>query len=1274
MPKNRTSKLVNSSVIHWTLLARFLLLCLLRTQCAEAVNAESVTKWANELSEKFRDTFKSATKYDDIIKSYGSIADAEVFDPHSQLKAVKRQLEIYLRERAKMAWDAKVSLESKELHDNVSSHDLNDPLSKNFVRYLNAKKQTDAAVVFLDGHMGGNIEINQTREYIFRRNVNFYGIPTNSEASAVHVPTQIYNRNPYVLERIQWSDIDQVYRRNRERLKDLSFQKFCSERGFMRYFPAAPWIWDSKELELDVFDCRSTEWFIDAATMSKNVLILLDLSGSMLGQRFEIAKQTVEAILETLSDNDFFNIMAFSKTINLLDECSEDGLLQATMRNKKLLWSRLANISSEGKAEYEKALSKAFSTLMNLPASKKVEWRTKEELARDREDGVLDTTMHYIPIDEHFLVLPQAYVEAIKKFTGNSHEMGCNDMIMLITDGAPSFYKEIFDLYNKEKRIRFFSFLVGEEATDFEQVRWMACNNRGYMVHVNNLADVQEKVQHYVKVMTRPISRQSASIHQENAIWSGMARERMSNEFVISVSYPVVLDGTFMGVSAVSIPLIELSQIAHPSLVGSRSYFFMLDNNGYAMFHPQLRPMDLATSDVKPTYNNMEFSEVDIQLYHSKERPHLNCHSSTSVEADILFAVENVRHIYPQKNRYYTECIEGTHFTVSAAVADHDGVRLKRARPLDMTRIDLDWMRDHNWRLHPKWRYCLLNDSDIQLTAERAFTQYASEMRSLGELPTLCRDRRGLVDRLLLDLQATSTLSTIWDLDWQKNKANGVHLTFLATPSGMIRYMNQSLGDLFYEHPEGLAENNTDFAYKHFVLEMNQKTTEENYFKRAVRQRGKIVVDVNRHTRMWQTSDKPNAYGNIENETLLGVAYKAIYRDDALIGVVGMEFLYDKLAEQMKQFGCSPDDDHTRCFLLDEHAYVIYTSQKDTSYSEFVKAHHWETASPAPTHNATQSRRRRPAHKQQQQQQQRIKLSAAKQPGVVLGSFFGHVNRVTEWTMETLIKKGFYTETTFVDNQAMCESEPILTTVAASATRPLLSVAKMLLRVLGLCFDLLQRLYVIPSSFSQDSIVNAFTATFRTTAEGRYSCRMKSKFYLANPGDPNQKHRSHHSAALLEENYSERPCKHNAAQCAVKVYAAWVHSTNLLLVVVKQGSRSQCYDGIHCAMSVPPSLSFGFQRMDANHLFEDDISSSRMRREEWPTTESADDEDESPEVQVDKNDAACLTYTPKKRKNVVQCLRDDFLEDESDLPCSLAAAKGTRAWLAMVPIVLILLL
>ena len=42
---------------------------------------------------------------------------------------------------------------------------------------------------------------------------------------------------PHILRRIAWSDIDQLYRRNREHLKDLWFQKFCSSTGFMRFFP-----------------------------------------------------------------------------------------------------------------------------------------------------------------------------------------------------------------------------------------------------------------------------------------------------------------------------------------------------------------------------------------------------------------------------------------------------------------------------------------------------------------------------------------------------------------------------------------------------------------------------------------------------------------------------------------------------------------------------------------------------------------------------------------------------------------------------------------------------------------------------------------------------------------------------------------------------------------------------------------------------------------------------------------------------------------------------
>jgi len=43
------------------------------------------------------------------------------------------------------------------------------------------------------------------------------------------------------------------------------------------------------------------------------VIILLDVSGSMKGLRIEIAKATVDKILDTLTDDDFFNVIMVRK-------------------------------------------------------------------------------------------------------------------------------------------------------------------------------------------------------------------------------------------------------------------------------------------------------------------------------------------------------------------------------------------------------------------------------------------------------------------------------------------------------------------------------------------------------------------------------------------------------------------------------------------------------------------------------------------------------------------------------------------------------------------------------------------------------------------------------------------------------------------------------------------------------------------------------------------------------------------------------------------------
>ncbi|EPB75069.1 hypothetical protein ANCCEY_05839 [Ancylostoma ceylanicum] len=226
--------------------------------------------------------------------------------------------------------------------------------------------------------------------------------------------------------------------------------------------------------------------------------------------------------------------------------------------------------------------------------------------------------------------------------------------------------------------VRFFSFLIGEEAIDFEQVKNMACNNRGYMVHVQNMADVEDKVQ-----------------------------------------------------------------------IGGRSYFFMLDQNGFIMFHPQLRPIDPFTKSHKQNYNNMDLLELEVPQTQqvTVRKMVMDCDNSDPQQLDILYATEMLDRVYPQTNSYYSECIKGANFV----------------------------------------RYCLLNDTDTNITKEEAFVIYANQMRHSGrsrpsllsrdrfqfypiysgKLPDLCRPREQLVKKLLVDLEATSALQDSWDLQWQ---------------------------------------------------------------------------------------------------------------------------------------------------------------------------------------------------------------------------------------------------------------------------------------------------------------------------------------------------------------------------------------------------------------------------------------------------------------------------------------------------------------------------
>ncbi|TGZ65996.1 hypothetical protein CRM22_005587 [Opisthorchis felineus] len=518
------------------------------------------------------------------------------------------------------------------------------------------------------------------------RNALFENTYVSLNYSVAHVPTNVYDLSKTIVSVGNWTGaLDAVFRENAASDPTLKWQYFGSSTGFFQFYPGSMWEVQLDELRLDFFDCRSQPWYLSASSYAKEMLILVDKSGSMKGRSDIISNATVTEILNTLTENDFFNIIMFTDTPRYADPAIQDRLIQAFKYNKDRMVRRFQNFNPNGTAHYERALTEAFS-LMN---------KTRENQ------------------------------------TNSKH---CSQMLMIITDSVPDSYKELLEKLDPDKNVRIFVYLLGQHSYAEPYVEELACLNRGYAVTIATLADVKENVLKYLNV----VARSNAILNHGFITWSGvtvqqfnlkrLTPDNFTMQFITPayklrsmhsepsdsasdikleepkidtmialkeeepVMYTSVAEavydrtkkamrlkqGNLLGVAGIDVPLQSFRDALRGWQAGVNNYLFAVDNNGFVLFHPGYRPVYKST--LKSHYQNVDLNEVEVPQdvkidpntgtpdYATPLRETMIERERKTNELPAQIVTDNFHTTFQATRKYFSTPLEQTPFTLGLAV------------------------------------------------------------------------------------------------------------------------------------------------------------------------------------------------------------------------------------------------------------------------------------------------------------------------------------------------------------------------------------------------------------------------------------------------------------------------------------------------------------------------------------------------------------------------------------------------------------------------------
>ncbi|XP_038668707.1 voltage-dependent calcium channel subunit alpha-2/delta-3 isoform X5 [Scyliorhinus canicula] len=697
--------------------------------------------------------------------------------------------------------------------------------------------------------------------------------------------------DPAIVNGVSWSEaLNKIFVDNFERDPSLLWQYFGSANGFFRQYPGVKW--EPDENGVIAFDCRNRKWYIQAATSPKDIIILVDVSGSMKGLRMTIAKQTVSSILDTFGDDDFFNIIAYNEELHYVEPCINDTLVQADRNNKEHFREHLDTLNAKGIGMLGFALTEAFTLL--------------------------------------------------KQFNNTGHGSICSQAIMLVTDGAVDTYDTVFAKYNwPDRKVRIFAYLIGRETVFSENLKWMACANKGYFTQISTLADVQENVMEYLHVLSRPkvIDQEHDIVWTEAYIDNTLPQAKKLAEgsdrvLMTTIAMPVFskknetrTQGILLGVVGTDVPVKELMKVIPKYKLGIHGYAFAITNNGYVLAHPELRPLyEEGKRRRKPNYKSVDLSELEWEDNDDILRNGMVNRKTGKFSMEVKKTVEKGKRVLVMTNDYYYTDIKGTPFSLGVALSrGHGKYFLQGNVTLEEGLHDLD---HPDLTLMEEWNYC---NTDKHPQYRNLFQLEAVKLFLTGKEPFIQCDKE-LIQEVLFDAVVTAPLEAYWTslaLNRSENADKGVEVSFLGTRTGLSR-INLFVGQEQRTNQDFLTAKDREsiFTADHFPLW---------YRKSAEQLPGTFVYSIPFST---GAANKSNVVTASTTVQLLD------NRKSPVVAAVGiqmkLEFFQKKFWTASRQCASldgrctiSCDDEIINCYLIDNNGFILVSENYDETGTFF---------------------------------------------------------------------------------------------------------------------------------------------------------------------------------------------------------------------------------------------------------------------------------------------------------------------------------------------------